>query len=205
VDGKTLEQSVHVVQFLRIFSGIVCEDERVDSRVAIAVLGLSGSPSWAEIRVAYRSAIRRAHPDAGGDPTRAAEVNRAFDVLSAATNGGTMALREVVPECQPVPCTPREVLGHDDPGELLLRLAEAAHDIGEVEFVDPSAGLLEVVVGEAPAVGQLAVHVELAASDQDGVPVAFTLEALGLTPAPPIHEVVTELMARYRQQRDRLP
>jgi len=176
-------------------------NDRVDSRAAMVVLGLSGSPSWAEIRVAYRSAIRHTHPDAGGDPTRAAEVNRAFETLRAATSEGSVPLQEPqrAPIVGPAPGTPREVLDHDDPVDVLLRLADAAHEIGEVVFVDPSAGLMEVVVGEPPGVGQLTVHVAFDNSDHDGVPVAFTLDRLGLTPAPPIHEVVSELMGRYRR------
>ena len=70
-------------------------------------------------------------------------------------------------------------------------------------FVDPGAGLMEVVVGDAPGVGQLAVHVRAPEAKGDGVPVAFTLEPLGVTPAPSIHEVVADLMARYRQRERR--
>ncbi|MGB1505600.1 MAG: hypothetical protein ACPHDT_08970 [Acidimicrobiales bacterium] len=178
---------------------------RVDSRAAMVVLGLSGSPSWAEIRVAYRSAIRHAHPDAGGDPTLAAEVNRAFETLRAATSDGSVPLQEPqrAPVARHAPATPREVLDHDDPVDVLLRLADAAHEIGEVVFVDPTSGLMEVVVGEPPGVGQLAVHVELDNADHDGVPVAFTLDRLGIAPAPPIHEVVSELMGRYRRRTER--
>ena len=55
-----------------------------------------------------------------------------------------------------------------------MQLADAAHDIGEVVFVDPDAGLLEVVVGDEPGVGQLTASVDL--PGRDGVPVAFTLE-----------------------------
>lgn len=77
-----------------------------------------------------------------------------------------------------------------------MRLADAAHDVGEVVFVDPDAGLLEVIVGDEPGVGQLTASVETA--EGDGVPVAFTLEPLGVTPAPPIREVVDDLMARLQ-------
>lgn len=170
----------------------------MDPHTAIETLGLSGSPSWSEIRHAHRVAIRQAHPDAGGDPVRAAELNQAFDSLHAATKGGTLPLAP--PSAASSPGTPRRIVDRDDPTGVLLRLADAAHDIGDVVFVDPIAGLMEVVVGDAPAVGQLAVTVGPAEQDGDGVPVAFTLEALGVTPAPPIHDVVADLMGRYRHR-----
>ena len=176
----------------------------MDHHAAIATLGLSGSPSWKEIRRAHREAIRLAHPDAGGDPIRAAELNQAFDSLHAATNGGSTPLPTSEPAGSPAPPNaPRHVVDRDDPTEVLLRLADAAHDIGDVVFVDPIAGLMEVVVGEAPAVGQLAVHVGSGEAGGDGVPVAFTLDALGDTPAPPIHDVVADLMGRYRHRNAR--
>lgn len=79
-----------------------------------------------------------------------------------------------------------------------MRLAEAAHHVGEVVFVDPEGGLLEVIVGDEPGVGQLTASVDHA--NPDGVPVAFTLEPLGVTPAPPIQQVVQALMERMRAQ-----
>ena len=173
----------------------------MDPHAAIVTLGLSGAPSWSEIRRAHRDAIRRAHPDAGGDPIRAAELNQALDSLRAATNSGATPLPVPDPPVVDVPrSAPRQVIDRDDPTEVLLRLADAAHDIGDVVFVDPIAGLMEVVVGEAPAVGQLAVHVGPAERGAEGVPVAFTLDALGVTPAPPIHDVVADLMGRYRHR-----
>lgn len=172
----------------------------MDLHAAVAALGLSGSPPWSEIRRAHRAAIRRAHPDAGGDPVHAAKINQAFDALHAATKGGTTALPDPAPPLPAAPAasSPRRMVDRDDPTEILLRLSDAAHDIGDVVFVDPVAGLMEVVVGDAPAVGQLTIHVGASELSHDGVPVAFTLDALGVTPAPLIHDVVDDLMRRYR-------
>lgn len=78
------------------------------------------------------------------------------------------------------------------PADLLARLAEAGHAVGEVVYVDPHVGMLEIVVGEAPGVGQLAVTVGGTAGD--GTEVSFTLEPLGVTPAPEIGPVVAALM-----------
>lgn len=172
----------------------------METHTALDALGLHGSPSWSEIRRAHREAIRHAHPDAGGDPVRAAVVNQAFDALVAATGGGTRPLPQPAVKVARSTAPPPRMAGPDDPTEVLLLLADAAHDIGEVVFVDPDAGLMEVVVGDAPAVGQLAIQVRERSEAGDGVAVAFTLDALGVTPAPPIQQVVGDLMARYRHR-----
>lgn len=181
----------------------------MDITTALRALGLGGTPSWDEIRRAHREAIRRAHPDAGGDPARAALLNQALDALHRATAGGTTPLPSPPSEPLPLPRQPasaspdRQMVDRDDPVEVLMRLADAAHDIGDVVFVDPDAGLMEVIVGEAPGVGQLAVHVSPPTVTGEGVPVAFTLDALGVTPAPPIRDVVSGLMSRYRERERR--
>jgi DnaJ-domain-containing protein 1 len=52
------------------------------ARVAAArVLGVSPNASPETIRAAYRDAMRTAHPDAGGDPARAAALVAARDLL----------------------------------------------------------------------------------------------------------------------------
>ncbi len=50
-------------------------------RSAYAVLGLDPTADDAAIERAYRRLIKQFHPDRGGDPTRAAEINRAYDEL----------------------------------------------------------------------------------------------------------------------------
>ena len=173
---------------------------------ALRILGLETSPSWESVRAAHRAAIRTAHPDAGGDAASAARVNEAYDVLRRITDGGDRPVPSPAPTPPSAPRSDareprRRVVGADDPMDVLMRLADAAHDIGDVVFVDPNAGILEVVVGDAPAVGQLAVTVSEPTADTDGVPVAFTLEPLGVTPAPSIHDVVANLMGRLRHRR----
>lgn len=177
----------------------------MDAADALRTLGLDGSPSWDAVRAAHRASIRIAHPDAGGDPGTAARVNEAYDALHRLTEGGTRA----VPSSAPVPPTPPVGVSADPPhhvdrvepaAEVLMRLADAARDIGEVVAVDPTAGRLEVVVGDGSGIGQLAVTVAEASDGTDDVPVAFTLEPLGTTPAPPIHDVVADLMGRVRRR-----
>jgi hypothetical protein len=50
---------------------------------AAAILGVAEDADPATVREAYLRQIRRAHPDAGGTPGLAAQLNRARDVLGA--------------------------------------------------------------------------------------------------------------------------
>jgi hypothetical protein len=55
--------------------------EEVDT-LAYAVLGLTSSATWQEIRHAYRDAVRRAHPDTGGDPAHFRHIQLAYEQLA---------------------------------------------------------------------------------------------------------------------------
>ena len=177
----------------------------MDIADALRVLGLSDAPDWSDVRAAHRRAIVRTHPDAGGSAGDAARVNQAFDLLRKISGNGERPIPggAPAPPTAPVPgsrsTSPEQLIADDDPVELLLRMADAAHEIGEVVFVDPHDGLLEVIVGDPPGVGQLTATVDEATPD--GVPVSFTLEPLGVAPAPSIHEIVEELMALVRRRR----
>lgn len=46
-----------------------------------AVLGVSPAATAAEIKTAYRTLVKRHHPDAGGDETRIVALNAAWEVL----------------------------------------------------------------------------------------------------------------------------
>ena len=176
----------------------------MDVTDALRVLGLSDTSDWSDVRAAHRRAILRTHPDAGGSAGAAARVNQAFDVLRKVSDDGERPIPAQVPTppSSPAPgprsTSPDQLVADDDPVELLLLMADAAHDIGEVVFVDPHDGMLEVIVGEPPGVGQLTATVDEATPD--GVPVSFTLEPLGVAPAPSIHEIVEKLMALVRRR-----
>ena len=181
----------------------------MDVANALRVLGLSDAPDWSDVRAAHRRAIVRTHPDAGGSAGDAARANQAFDLLRKISGDGEQPIRggAPAPPTAPVPGprskSPDQLVADDDPVELLLRMADAAHEVGEVVFVDPHDGMLEVIVGDPPGVGQLTATVDEATPD--GVPVSFTLEPLGIAPAPSIHEIVEELMALVRRRRRSAP
>ena len=138
----------------------------MDVTDALRVLGLSDAPDWSDVRAAHRRAIVRTHPDAGGSPGDAARVNQAFDLLRKISGNGERPIPggAPAPPTAPVPgsrsTSPEQLIADDDPVELLLRMADAAHEIGEVVFVDPNDGLLEVIVGDPPGVGQLTATVD---------------------------------------------
>lgn len=46
-----------------------------------AVLGVTRGASADELKAAYRAALKRHHPDAGGDPARFREVNQAWEEI----------------------------------------------------------------------------------------------------------------------------
>jgi len=172
----------------------------VDVDEARQILGVASTADDDLLRQAHRREIRRAHPDAGGSEAAARRVNAAWDLLRTIDPSASPAA--VAPS--PAPASVPEPVDVDQwyrvdvaPDELLARLAEAGHEVGEVVFVDPHVGILEIVVGDAPGVGQLAVTV----GDQSaaGTEITFTLEPLGITPAPPIAGVVDALMAAIRR------
>ena len=177
----------------------------VEIEEARRILGVDETADEQTMRAAHRHQIRRAHPDAGGSAAAAASINDAWAMLRD---------RDPVAEPRPdvgrgpVPASadrlsewPPDVDGYYrvdvEPDELLARLAEVGHEVGEVVFVDPHMGILEIIVGDAPAVGQLAATV--GATSGAGTEVAFTLEPLGVTPAPPIGPIVEALMAAIRR------
>ena len=75
----------------------------MDISEALAVLGIGPGTSWEATRRAHRAAIVRAHPDTGGSGVAAARVNQAFDVITAATEGGTRPLSGGSPVPTPAP------------------------------------------------------------------------------------------------------
>jgi hypothetical protein len=113
---------------------------------ARALLGVDGGATAAEIRAAWRRAMRGSHPDVAAGPDagpRTARLNEAYAVLRAAP--------VPMPASAP-PAAPEE--------DSYLTLLEAAHRVGDVTYVDRQAGLLELLV-DLPDVGPCSVLVTL--------------------------------------------
>jgi hypothetical protein len=150
---------------------------------ALRLLGLDETNSWVEIRSAYRTRIRDAHPDAGGSFERAASLNDAMAVLT----------REF-----------KSQLWRDDlvllaaKSEVFDRLWHALDAVAEVVVVDAEAGVLVGELRGEMGPGRLVVEVHSPVDPARPSTVEFTLDPLDARPAPRIDDVVRELARRVR-------
>jgi len=187
---------------------------------AALVLGIKPEAPWEQVRAAYRDEIRAHHPDRTG-PTRenrAALINEAYRVLVAAR-------RERVPRTTPpatdppgstqVPPRPPErdrsgappVLRIDGdtlfvtaPSDETFRwLLEAAHDVGEITYVDRSMPIMEVL---CQFEGEPATSLVLTLQGRGGGTEVFcTVESIEARPAPPTSAVVDLLELALHRRR----
>jgi curved DNA-binding protein CbpA len=82
-----------------------------------AVLGLRPDADQAEIHAAYRKAVRRTHPDAGGTAAEFEAVQDAYEAVrdaprrrtAGATGGGSGGSRPAAPRRRPAPPTAGDV------------------------------------------------------------------------------------------------
>jgi hypothetical protein len=188
---------------------------------ARAALGLGPTPTWIEVRVAYRAQIGAAHPDrSGGSTTRAAELNAAYGTLQEAHRQGR--LRQAPPprpapqppstrgdRHQPAPHeegrwrVPAEVLEgdtlhvHSPPDEAFARVLDACHRIGDVTYVDRSCAIIEVLLRiENEGTCSLVVTLQPSAGGTD----AFcTLESIERVASPPVRPVAAALAEALRK------
>jgi hypothetical protein len=187
----------------------------VEVPAARSTLGLGPTPSWTEVRIAYRAQIAAAHPDrAGGDAARAALVTEAYATLERAHREGRLhhvptpdppaagtAGRRPPPPPPPFD-EPPEVLDGDTvhlvapPDEAFIRILEACHRIGDVTYVDRSCAILETLVKvEGEGTCSLVITLQGRAHGTD----AFcTLEAIEHVASPPVRQVVERLVAALR-------
>ncbi len=161
---------------------------------ALAELGLRGRPDWTEIREAYRSAIRAAHPDVSGrgasTTIEAARLNASFAILRRATADGRDPLPPAPAPVSPTPRPATTQLRSRRPGDVYVHLLEAAHEVGDVCYLDPEAGLIQVLLSSQGAAGaHLLIDID---AHQDPPRVAFTLESADAS-VPPIADVVNRL------------
>jgi hypothetical protein len=167
---------------------------------ALRLLGLDETSSWAEIRHAYRTKIRFAHPDTGGAFEPAASLNDAMAVL---------ARRYAPTDDRPASNADFEVRiaapGEDEglvlvapTGEVFDRLWRALGVVADVVVVDASAGVLVGDLHDDLGTGRLVVEVRAATDPTEPSTVEFTLDQLGALPAPNIDDVVRELARLVR-------
>ena len=181
--------------------------------VACAHLGLGASPTWTEVRIAYRAQIAAAHPDrAGGDAQRAMLVTQAYATLERAQKAGHL---HAGPPSGPPPRPdvsvvvsppseerPPEVLDGDTvrlpvpPDEAFVHLLEACHRIGDVTYVDRSCAIVETLVRiEGEGTCSLVITLQ---GRNDGTDAFCTLEAIEHVGSPPVRHVVQGLVHALR-------
>jgi len=179
-----------------------------DPDAARRLLGVAADSDLVEIRRAYRSLMRRHHPDATGSPdaTRAAELAEAYAALvrpgpgtGAGPAGGVLAPRGRAP-VPPPDGPPRATIVADGiisveapPDETFLRLLDVLEDLGEVTYRDRAAGDLGVLVHTAAGV-PCAVAVSLEARSIDTL-VLVDLEPLDPDAAVDVGDLLAQLAA----------
>lgn len=188
----------------------------MDVRLACSVLGVGPTPTWAEVRVAYRAQITAWHPDRpSGDAQRARQVTEAYATLERALREGRLPTPSVRPHPsppvppwahrrgpEPEPGEPPEVLEGDTvrlaapPDEAFSQIVDACHRIGDVTYLDRSCAILETLVRvHGEGVCSLVITLQGRAEGTD----AFcTLEAIERVASPPVRDVVDQLVAALR-------
>lgn len=170
---------------------------------ALTTLGVEDGSAWEDVRRAYRDQLMSHHPDVGDDNAsaeRTEAIVAAFRVLREATNDGTTALP------RPITLSLEDdgpMVLYARPGDVFLRMCQAAERIGHVSYTDRESNLLQVTIGDSThddgidgwAPSQLTAELR----DDGAVTTAlFSLEALGTADAPPIAEVVAKLADQLR-------
>ena len=163
-------------------------------QAAMAHLGVAADSSWEEAKRRYRALVLASHPDL--DPTspeatdHTAALNAAWAALVEVTDNGARPFPHSPSPAPAPPSGPPATVTtlRAKPGDVFLQLLDAAHEIGDVSYMDPEAGLIQVLLsGGDPAASQLLIAVD-AGSDP---PVAsFTLDAMSSAPAPHIRDIV---------------
>lgn len=128
---------------------------------ALALLGLDEVTDEPMVRAAFRERLRSAHPDLNPDADateRTVVVTAAYRVAmdhvrrpaaveSAAGPRPSESTRRSEPSAPEVSLVDAETIGVEAPAvEVIPLLIDAAHRLGDVTYLDPAAGLMEVVV-----------------------------------------------------------
>lgn len=163
---------------------------------ARALLGVTADASAEDIRRAYRSLMRRHHPDvARHDPTattRAAELTSAYALLTSPPAPAT--LPPTPPPSDPPPTTEVRADGAivvEAPGpETFMRVLDALEAIGDVTYRDRSGFLQAIIHPVDGPLCTMAVAVEPRAVD---TLVLVSLDSMDGSAAPPVEPILDEL------------
>lgn len=181
------------------------------------ILGVSTDADPDTVRRAYRRRLHQVHPDVSGrsDATELTlELTAAYTVLLRSPGPAGDPSGASAPAARPEPRSPAspppaqpvdpiepvvvslvddDTIGVGAPAaETLMLLVEAAHRLGDISYLDPSAGLVEVIVEfvEAPTSSVLLSLQGRATGITD---VFCTVEPLSGGEAPPA-DAVTRLL-----------
>ena len=163
------------------------------------LLGVDDTTGPAALRAAFRQALRRTHPDLhGGDGTAAREVLAAFELLASLPE----------PEQEPEPVHDLVSLDGDTvsaelpAGDLFEMLVAVGERIGDVSYLDPEGGLLEVLL-QVAGHGPCSVVLTLQGRGLGLTEAMCTVEPVGSWPAPPPEVVAAVLADGLRAVTDR--
>ncbi len=167
---------------------------------ALRTLGLEKGAQPADINRAYRELIRHAHPDVGGTTAVAARITEAYHWLRRAGNKPPEPSKSS-PQKSAMPAkskTDDSLVLHLPAGDVFARLVDAGHELGEVSYIDPTTGIVQVTfTADNGVVCQLAATVQanpVSGTRQRETQVEFTLDPLASGQAPPIGQVVAQLV-----------
>ena len=183
---------------------------------AARILGIQADAPWDDVRRAYRDRIRTHHPDRAGDGSagHAAQIIEAYRTLDQA--------RQMPPETEPIISPPPRAPAFRSAGpeggapvvtridadtvalaapadETFRWLVEAAHDIGEITYLDRSGPILEVL---CQFEGEPATSLMITTQGRaDGTEAFCTTVSIEAREGPPTAAVVDllELALRRRQ------
>lgn len=194
----------------------------VDTREALAVLGLGSSAAMTDVRAAYRRLVRVHHPDVAGatQTAQAARLTEAYALLRRAAHDagtGTITVTETAAATRPVPARPVTVrTAYEEAVEaelaagdtILLRasaaeafaaLFEATSRIGHTAYFDRQLGILETIVRFEG--GPSCSFLITLQGRAEGTEAFCTLESIEAAPTPPIKTVIDALIEQLAAPR----
>lgn len=161
--------------------------------VALKTLGLDRDAPSEDISKAYRKLIRKTHPDVGGDTATAARITEAYAWLKQAepTDASDRAAGAPSPKDE-------KLVLLLPPGDVFARLCELGHQLGELSYLDPQAGIMQVTFTALNSVPCQLMATVIPSINPKEAQVEFTLEPLANGQPPPIAAVVAHMFGNQR-------